>query len=181
MPVPVYQAGQVVGAADVNNWFVPLAAYKPATTGRSSTTTLTADPDLTVTVAANAAYDVTLYASYSTGATSGIGFRWGWIAPAGFSGWWGAMYRISGDTATGSNAGASSSPAGLWSDIASSSGAWPAAATPGDNKNHCLIVRGFLILGSTGGAFTFRWAQDNSNGTALNLNYASKMILLRAG
>ena len=60
MPVPTYSVGQVLGAADVNTWFVPLAAVA-GTDQSNSTTVMVNDNTLSVAVAASANYAVELF------------------------------------------------------------------------------------------------------------------------
>jgi hypothetical protein len=181
MPPPVYSPGQVVGAADVNSWFLPLAAYKLTGTGRSSTTTRTLDPDLQLTVAANSVYEINAYLSYDTANTGGIGLAFGFTGPTGVSGQWAALYRISGDTATASGAGPVGAADFGMTQFAGSGGSWAAASTPGDGKNHSVVISGLLIVGGTGGTWGLTWAQDTSNGTALNLHIGCKLIARRVG
>jgi hypothetical protein len=126
MPPPVYSPGQVVGAADVNSWFLPLAAYKLTGTARSSTTTRTLDPDLQLTVAANSVYEINAYLSYDTANTGGIGLAFGFTGPTGVSGQWAALYRISGDTATASGAGPVGAADFGMTQFAGSGGSWAA-------------------------------------------------------
>ena len=56
MPIPTWSVGQVLAASDVNNWFVPLTVVKPSDTARSSTTSMTNDPDLQLTLQGSATY-----------------------------------------------------------------------------------------------------------------------------
>jgi hypothetical protein len=181
MPIPTWTQGQVIGASDVNNWFVPQAVYKPSTTGRSNTTTRAQDPDLIVTVAANCVYHVTAYLSYSTNNISGIGFAFGWVTPSLASppGRWGACYRLSGDAASATNFGLAGTPDFDWTQYAGTSGQFPAAATPGDNQNHSVQIEGTLFVGSTSGSFYLSWAPDSVNGNVLNLNIGSKLLAQR--
>jgi len=73
MPIPTYSVGQVLGAADVNNWFVPLSAV--ATTDQStSSLTFINDNTLSVPVAASANYAVELFIRCNGPNTSGVLF-----------------------------------------------------------------------------------------------------------
>jgi len=179
MAPPVYSVGQVVGAADVNSWFLPLAAYKAGITNRSNTTSRTADPDLALAIPAGTVYAITCYLSYSTGATSGIGLAFGFTSWSGVSGHWGAAYRVSGDAASASNAGNSGTPDFLWTDFAGSGGQWGAAATPGDSKYHAVLIQGTFINGGAAGTLSVNWAQDSSNATNLGLSAGCNLIARR--
>jgi hypothetical protein len=156
-----------------------LLAYKAASLGRASLTSLTNDPDLQVIVSANAVYIVEAFLSYNTLAASGIGFAFGWFAPSGFGGRVGVTYRMSGDTATVGGGGPASTVDLLWNEHCDNGGPWGAGATPGDNKNHSVMVNGLLTLGANGGPFGLRWCQDASNVTALTLNLGSWLSLTR--
>src|SRR5258707_13378910 len=71
MPVPTYNVGQVLGAADVNVWFVPLAAVALTDQSTASLTFIN-DNTLSVPVAASSNYQVDLFIRCNGPNTSGI-------------------------------------------------------------------------------------------------------------
>jgi hypothetical protein len=83
MAVPTWVTGQILTASDVNNWFVPIAAFKPSATVRNSVT-LTADTDLTLSVAASAVYEISAGLIYQ-GATT-VNFLFNFAVPSGAGG-----------------------------------------------------------------------------------------------
>ena len=72
MTVKQWSVGDVLTAADMNVWAVPLAAFKTANTDRT-TLTASGDPDLTVSVAASAWYSVDAYLVYFCTSTTPSG------------------------------------------------------------------------------------------------------------
>jgi len=138
MAVPVWAIGQVLSAADVNNWFVPIVAVKPADTGRATTTAMTADPDLLLPVAANATYDISGCLFYTGPNASGQYFP--------------CHQNISG-IFTGSFAQ-------QWTDTVT-------ANTTGTSTANLMVVfvKGILLTSGTAGNITLSWAQNTSNGT----------------
>jgi hypothetical protein len=128
----------------VNTWFVPLAAYKTGALARS-TSTLSNDPDLTLTLAANAFYEVTCAINYAV--TTG-GFQWAWTTPASVTGGLTAAFVLAG---TG----------------AGSFGFTWAASTQAGNQsspNGGINIQGNLATAGSGGTFALKWA----NGTGAN-------------
>lgn len=160
MPIPTWSVGEVLSAADVNNWFVPLYGAKGNDLTRSSTG-VTADPDLAVTVAANATYDVACDLYY--GSTSAANFQWGFSAPAGIqASRYNAVYIPSG-TATVIQAVD-------WT-------ATPTAVNIGSGLTGVVRISGTLFVGGAGGTFAVTWAP--SSAAAMSLRAESKLLLTR--
>ena len=86
MPVKNWNVGDVLAAADMNAWTVPLAVFKPADTARTSTTTATNDPDLQVSVAASATYAIRVVIQYKGGTNGSSDAQFQINAPASSSG-----------------------------------------------------------------------------------------------
>jgi hypothetical protein len=171
MSPPVWVPGQVLAASDVNAWFVPQAVVKPSNTSRASTTTITADPALTVNLAAGALYEVRCMVFYS-GVNAGGYLQWNWTAPAtGFFVYL-ATYAIQGG---GADQGYSASVAGV--ELAAGSTGGP-AWTSGTGVIWSAYMTG-LASGGTGGPLTFNWAQAASNGTATVVQANSYLIAQR--
>jgi len=165
--MPVYAVGQVVGAADVNAWFMPQVVYKPGDTSRSNTTTLAADPDLTVPLASNAAYWLHVFLLYEGSATASQGLKWNFTVPSG------ANLRYHATFTDTSNAQVTGN-------------AYTGAATPAGGTNGAGVLRGAslhgtLTVSSTSGSFTLQWAQNVSEAAAVTLHGQSAMYLQRIG
>jgi len=140
----------------------PTYARKTSDTSRSSTVTLTADPDLTLAVLANTTYEVeALLLPNSASATPGFGL--GQTVPAGASGRFGAS---SWTEVSGSG--------GDSFDQAGSTGLTIAAAT-----TTWVLYKGVLVVGGTAGSFTITWAQAVSNATATVLKAGSYLKLTK--
>ena len=164
MGVPTWAAGQVLTASDVNTWFVPLAKYKASDTPRNSVTALAADPDLTVSVAASAVYDVDLVLVY-TGASAAGFFQWDFDVPASATFQYLQIYQNSAGNAA------------VESQAAGTSSAW--ANTTGVGNFMAMTIKGTLIVSTTPGTFDLKWAQHASGGTNTTLRTGSKMTLQR--
>ena len=154
MPIPTWTPGQVLLAADVNTWFVPIAAVKTADTARASTTTMTADPDLTMTLAANSSYQITGELFYD-GAASAADMKCTFIVPASTTGTWHPS-RVN-----PSLQGIYSTPQ-AWTDTIQNS-------TTGIGTLQVVGVSGLLITAGSAGTFALSWAQNTSNGTATHM------------
>lgn len=159
MPVPTWSVGQILASADVNSWFVPLPAYKTSTTVRS-TLSLSIDPDLQITLAASAFYEVRAGLIYS--AASG-GFSFTWTAPAGFGGGYTASFNLSG---TGS-----STYGYTWA-------ATPLAGTPGGTFG--ILIEGMLSTAAAAGTFGLNWA-SGTGPASLTLGIGSYLAARRVG
>ena len=159
--VPTWTSGQVLTANDVNNWFVPLAAYKASATPRTSSTP-SIDPDLQLSVAASVVYEIDCALIYSASASGG-GFLFQWTIPSGSTG---------GFTATFSQSGNAVNTYGYaWSETSANS------ATP-DTSAYGVIIKGTLITSTTAGTFGVNWS--NGTGThTLTLGVGSLLVARR--
>jgi hypothetical protein len=162
MPIPTWSVGQVLAAADVDNWFVPLAAYKTGSTNRS-TTPVIADPDLALTVAASAVYDVTAVIVYSA-ITGTTGLNWVFAVPAGASGFFGGMLNVSGVG---------------FANVGNQWTTGEVAGTPASTIQS-IFISGTLVMSSTAGTFSFNWA-SNTGGNTVTVQTGSKLIAQRIG
>ena len=134
---PIY-AGQFPDADTLQALAAMVAWKTAAATGRTSTT-LVVDPDLQLTLEADATYDITADVNYA--GTGGMAF--GWTIPSGAGGAYGASYNLSG---TGSGTYAY---------------AWTATETAGTGTNG-IKIGGVLWTGSSGGTFGFNWGAGTS-------------------
>lgn len=158
MAPPVWSVGQVLAASDVNTWFVPLAGYKTSSTVRS-TLALATDPDLQVTLAANAVYEVRAAIGYAA-ASGNLSFTW--TAPPGIGGNYVGTFSVAGTTA-----------ADLYSW-----GGTQAAATSGGNQG--ILIEGMISTGGSGGTLGLQWA-SGSGPASLTVSTGSKLALRRIG
>jgi len=163
MAPPVWSVGQVLSAADVNAWFVPIAAYKTGVTSRTSTT-ITIDPDLQVTVAANAVYQVTGNINYQN-ATGASAISWNFTIPAAASGAYAATYVVPGPTTAGWGNG--------WTNTVQ--------AAASDNLSHGFDHVGTLVIAGTAGTFGLQWACFTASAGAVAVNTGSSLSLQRVG
>jgi hypothetical protein len=163
LAIPVWTPGQVLASADVDAWFVPVPSYKTSLTSRTSTT-LTADPDLTISVAANAVYEVRAMIGYQnpTGASA---FSWSFTFPSGATGGYGAFWAQPGPTL---NDWGSS-----WSQVQS--------AAASDNLAHAIVLQGTLTTSGTAGFLTLTWAPTTASAGAVQVNAAANLIARREG
>src|SRR5262249_54870488 len=83
MALKVFNPGDVLAAADVNEYLVNTKyAAKAADTSRASTTTLTNDPDLTVAVDASKSYELAMTLVYTATPSTGD-LKYAFTVPAG--------------------------------------------------------------------------------------------------
>lgn len=133
---------------DLGQW---TRVVKSANTSRSSTTTLTADPDLTFSVEANERYMVRGRIQISAGATPD--FKWGFAVPAG------------------------ASLSGIYfahepNDVTPITGLVPPTSVPGVVPGSDTVTVGGVLfdftslVDSTSGSIALHWAQNSSSGTA---------------
>ena len=145
-------------------------------TPKASTTTVTADTQITFTVDANATYTIEGFLKYS-----GPGdFQMGWSIPTGALGEWHGI-------GNGTTVASSSNSNTIQTDVSTSWGytlrteSTDIAATRtygGISTNtYGVQVRGTLRVSSTGGTFALTWAQGSSNATGTIL-YTDSYIRL---
>lgn len=167
MGVKQWNPGDVLTAADMNAWAVPLAVMKPADTSRTSNTTLTADPDLTLAVAANALYRFWCFLDYE-GAALGTGdIKWQFTVPTSST----LRYHLV-----------------CWSPLGAANtqntmaaGGTANAGTINTGNLAGATMHGTLDTAGTAGSITLLWAQITSNATSTILHAQSAMVLDRIG
>ena len=163
MPPPTWVTGQVLSAADVNSWFVPIVAVKVADTSRSSTITVTADPELSVTIPGAGTWYLLCYLNYE-GAAAGTGDLKIQVTSVG-SLRYHAIYQGAGGAANvGSTFQGGGTPSGF--------------ATAGAGNLCGGTIHGTLVT-ATSGTTTLNWAQNTSSATATILHAGSSMMLRR--
>lgn len=167
MPLPTWSVGQVLAASDVNNYFVPLAAYKTSDTSRSNSTSPSNDPDLTLTLAASAFYWFEFFLNFEGSATGSQGIKWGFTVPTG------TLVRYHG---TWSNVTSNAEVGHTWTGAQQ-----PSAGTDGAGNLHGASGRGTVFTSTTAGSITLQWAQNVSEASAITLHAQSALILQRIG
>ncbi len=169
--IPVWTPGQVLAAADVNTWFVPIVKVKPSDESVTSSTTLQVDNDLVAAVAANAVYSFQIILSYSAATTGDL--RVQLQGPASSS--------IISTCACIDVAGAGA----IDSALTSRRGALPSTALDvggvGAGVDTPFLWMGTLTTAGTAGNFSLYWAQATSSATATIVYTGSLMRLDRAG
>lgn len=162
--------GDVIYAADLNAALalLPVSVTKSADTGRTSTTTVSADPHLLITVPASKTYTM--------------------IAVIGFNGdsagdMKGGFYVPSGGTITGTmrtqNATASATAGSIVTDLYSGSTGFQFGCIGTGTSMTALCVA--TVASGTGGNLGFTWAQVSSSATATTVKAGSFITLLPTG
>lgn len=146
-----------------------LSAYKTGNTTRSSTTTPALDPDLQVSVAANAVYEVRASIAYtSTNANEGIAYDF--QLPSGSMG-----YTSSRNTKQSLGYGQFLTVAQMVNATAGT----PDSATTYGTGQYGIHVLGTLVTGGTAGTFGVKWSQNSSSATGLSVEADSYLVLTR--
>jgi hypothetical protein len=154
-----FQAGQRLTAAALNA-AIGLTARKAANTARALTTTLTADPDLTIPVLANSSYLVTIFLLYNGAATNTGDLKFGFSVPSGAS--------LPGGVIGVAN------PLAVFTNSLTASSVLVSYGNGTGNPLWCGVTA-TLLTSSTAGSLTLTWAQNTSNGTATTLMTGSSM------
>jgi hypothetical protein len=145
---------------------LPQNGLKSSGTPRTSTTTMTADPDLSVPVAANAKYDVEMTLVYNGAATGSGDLKFQLAGPSGAT-FAGMFTGIANPLATAVNSVTLST-----TQVSYGNGT--------GNPLPCK-VSGTLFTSATPGSLTLNWAQNTSSGTATTLMTGSKLSARRVG
>lgn len=165
MPPPVFTPGQVFNAADVNEWCVPHVVVKATDQLKTSNTTLGADNELFVAVAASATYVVHLFLNYEGGTESTSDIKWQFVIPAG------ATLRA--HHIHEGPAGSANAIEGITGSSVNTAG------TKGAGIQCGATALGTLIVAGTSGNISVNWAQNTSNGTATKVLAQSSLMLQR--
>jgi len=149
----------------------PVYRYKAAHTDRASTTTLTDDPDLTVTLDANAVYAVEFHLHYA--ATDAARIKTAWTVPAS---------AVGNRSAVGPDQGVI-----LSSTSSGGTGRWgvhnfPTVCIYGTRDSggsQCAALEEATVITTTGGTCALQWAQNASSATATRMAQGSWMRATR--
>src|SRR5262249_36210252 len=142
-------------SADVNNWFVPIVGLKTGDTSRASNTTPSADPDLSVTVAASATYELRAMLVYQANHSPGD-LQIQWSLPSGATLIW-SLGNF--PQASGVSVGTFT-----WNSLVTGTNASLSGAGAGTSV--AAEISGTLTISSTSGTAALQWAQFGSSGTA---------------
>lgn len=167
MPIPVWSVGQVLSAADVNSWFVPVVTVKNADTSRNNTTSPTNDPDLKLPLKAGCTYAISGVIFYSGPSAGSSDIKFTFNPPPGNNG----QYFVGHQNLSSQFAGAFQNS---WLDVVT-------ANTNGVTTIMCLAIQGINTIGSSDGNLQFQWAQNTSNATNTIVKAQSYLVAQRIG
>jgi hypothetical protein len=168
---PTWAVGQVLAAADVNNWFIAQSVVKPSDESVISSTTLQFDNDLTVPITANASYTFMCYLDYEGNTPTNGDLKWVWVLPTGATLRYNPVYTNATTTlnvSIGTTVAGSTTMSGVL-----------AAGTNGAGNLRGLTMTGSLIVGSTPGSLSLQWAQNTSSSTATIIHAQSTLTIVR--
>jgi hypothetical protein len=154
-------------------WPERYSAVKPSSTARTSTTTRTADPHLTLTLRANVSYTLSGLLILSSAANAAGDFNMDFAFPANAVVHWGGVgpnNTITSGSFIGGEFQAQSN------QTVSPTGATPYGATTVPNT---VLLSGYVAVGATAGSLTLQWAQQTSNANATTLITGSWLRLDR--
>jgi hypothetical protein len=166
MAIPTWTVGQVLTADDVNNWLVPLHAYKAADQSLTSSTTLTSDNDLLIALAANSAYRFECWLTFA--ANVGADIKWTWTVPAGAALSYQAQHNEGGSTGY-------TNSQNVYADTDVPMAAGGTAQVTG------VLMTGHLTTSTSTGNIRLKWAQNSSNAAATHVRVGSYLHLDRVG
>jgi hypothetical protein len=153
---PTFVGGQRLTAALLTS-ILTLHAHKDSSTTIISDSSLNDDPDLFVTVEANAIYVLEFFFIVLGGTTGD--FKMQFDGPTGTTGTWGA-YAL--DTTAAAVAGATNV-------IRTPIGSPRSYGTVSSASGQVLIGRGLVRTDATAGTFKLSWSQDTSTATDTTL------------
>jgi len=160
---PVINAG-TTPAVTVLQEMLPDIAVKSSATSRASTTTLTADPHLVVSLEANAVYEFDLDLSYNGGTNGSSDLKFAFTGPSGYSMTFGTLLvAIPAGVTLGGGTQASTLVSG----------------SVGTSTPLYARVSGTVTTSTTAGSLTLTWAQNTSSATNTTLTTGCKMRVKR--
>jgi hypothetical protein len=168
MAMKIINVGDGVGAADMNEYFVNTKyTEKAASTTRTSTTTVTADPDLQIHLDANKTYWMEMVAPFTS--PTAAGFKFSFFVPAGtvFTGYALAVVNAAVSVYIFSSGGTA-----ITINV-------PLANTAGGGVDDLVAVRGTLDTAGSAASIGYQWAQNTSNGGNTIVRAGSAMYIKR--
>lgn len=166
MPIPTWVPGQVLAAADVNSWFVPLSATRTTDQSVTSSTTLVNDNTLFLPLAVNAVYMVEAWLTYVSG--TGADMKIDWSVPAGATFNYSMLHNEGGGTGFGN------------SDLLYQPGS-TTFLIGSTGSQRCFMVRGNITTAGTAGNLQYRFAQNTSSATSATMKALSWLAAIRVG
>lgn len=167
---PVIYAGQRITATLLTS-MEPINVWKTNNTDRASTTTVTDDPDLTVTLEANATYRAVFYLHYA--ATDTARFKTQWTVPSGATGNRTAVGADQGVILSGTSSGGTGRYGVHGYTTACTYG------TRNDNTFLCSAIEEAVLTTTSAGTLAIQWAQATSSATASRLGAGSSLHVQR--
>lgn len=164
---PTIYAGQRITAALLAS-MLPLEAVKTGSTSRASTTTVSADPELQLTVAAGADYVGHFYFRISGDPAGDMDVKFTTPGGGSDSGSWGG-YHLNAGSADG----------GTGTTVRHALNAEITLSTPSAGTAQVVTGDFRLTIGATGGTFSIDWAQNVSNATGSVMERDSFITLKR--
>lgn len=167
---PVVYAGQRITATLLTS-MEPIQLWKANNTDRASTTTVTDDPDLAVTLEANATYRVIFYLHYA--AMNVARFKTQWTVPAGASG---------NRTAVGADQGVILSSTSSGGQGRYGVHTYTTACTYGTRDSTtslCSAVEEATLTTTTAGTLAIQWAQATADASVARLGAGSSLHVQR--
>jgi hypothetical protein len=152
MAWPEILSGQRITGTLLTN-LMPVTAIKTASTSRTSTTTITADPELQLSVEAGAEYVGEFYFRISGNSAGDMDVQW--TTPAGATGSWNG-YRLLAASADG----------GTGTTVRAALNAEISLSTPSPTTAQAVTGTFRITMGGTSGTLSIDWAQGTSNATA---------------
>ena len=164
MSPPVWTVGQVLAAADVNSWFVPLAVVKGSDQSVTSSTVQVGDTALFLPLAASCTYLWRANIYYEGGTQGSSDIQWSFAVPSGSNCRYSGVYQDTGGNVVAPNlVGTSTNHAG----------------SNGAGNYRSLQFQGHIATSSTAANFSLNWAQNSSNGTATIVHAYSWLMAQR--
>lgn len=160
---PVINAG-TTPTVTVLQAMIPLTAAKVSSTGPRVNNTLAADPDLTIPVAANARYLVTLSLKYNGNTTGSGDFKFSFSVPSGAT-FEGGFLGIN-------------NPLGVYVLPVTASSVLTSFSNGTGSPLWCM-VKATLATSGTSGSFTLNWAENTTNATGTTLMAGSSLEAVR--
>lgn len=167
---PAIYAGQRITAALLTS-MEPFNLWKTANTDRTATTTLADDPDLTVSLDANATYRVIFRLHYA--ATDATRFKTAWTVPSGTTGNRTAVGPDQGAILSGTSSGGQ----GRWGVHNFTTSV--TYGTRDSASNQCSAVEEAILITTSTGTLAIQWAQATSGATATRLAAGSSLYVQR--
>jgi len=149
-----------------------MAGYAPSgatSYGRASTTTLAADPYLSINCLANAIYDLDMVIFYSGAASGGSNLKFTMVSPSGTEIDWLVPVYMNTSNAPVYNETSYIAPTKIAYTNGTANPAWG------------FQIVGTVFMGSVAGPVQFWWAQGTSSGTNTRIFSGSRMSLTQIG